>query len=387
MPHVGTLDRAEDAGGAGGSVVPFTRASYQYREKMRVDTVLTTANQQPQVPINITPGGFLRGIWLELSGASGALNTAVVGTPTDLPWSFIASIQLDDVNGQSVFGPMSGYQLYLANKYGGYAFSPNPMTHPAFVGGSATIFTTPYFIVWIPVEIRSDALGSLANTDARAQYRLSYTVDSHANLVSGGTITTGVTLTITTWVDYWAQVEATSMAGDPQEQLPPELGTTQFWYKEVPVVATGAQTIKHNRVGNAIRTIIYIVRNGVAATSAALPADQRVNAFTDPIKLRLDNRYLFSESPNLRRRRLMADHFDLSQTDADASPVATPTKGFVDTGVYVYDWSAGLDYHPSPADEGNWLDSNEAMFLQLEVTLTGTVATCTIMTNDIAPRA
>jgi len=377
----GPRSESGDPDVVGAGIVPFVRASYQYREKMRTDTFTTTASQQAASPINVTPGGFLRGLWIEVSGTGGVLGTAVIGSPNDFPFNILASVTLEDVNGQAIVGPISGYELYLANKYGGYFPDGDPVTAPAFTG----TFASPYFVLWVPCEVRSDGLGSLANTDARAQYRFIYTVESQGNMLSTGTVTTPISLTITTWVDYWAQVEARSMAGDPQEQVPPFLGTTQFWYREVPTVATGAQTVKHNRVGNAIREIIYELRNGAAATGAQ-PANQRVNGYTDPIKQRLDNRYLFSESPNLRRK-IMGELWSLTGADGDPATIGTPVKGFRETGILVYPFNKGLDYHPSPADEGNWLDTNEAQLLQLEVTYTGTVATQTIVTNDVAPAA
>lgn len=370
--------------GDGGRKVPFVRASYQYREKIRADSVVLSTSQQTLTPVQITPGGFLRGIWIEVGPptVNGALGTAVLGSPTDFPFALIANVVLEDVNGQSIVGPISGYELFMANKYGGYLPQDDPELNPGF-GGT---FATPYFIVWVPVEVRSDGLGSLANTDARAQYRLIVTIDSSANILSTGTVTTQPTFPVSYWVDYWAQVEQHSMTGEPQEQVPPGLGTTQFWYHEVPVVAAGAQTIKHNRVGNAIRTIVYILRNGVAA-GAAQPGNQRVSNFTDPIKLRMDNRYLFSESPNLRRRGIMGRLYFLTGTEGDPAVIGQPVKGVLETGTLVIPFSQDVAYDPSPGDLGDWLETNEAQFLQLETTLNATVATLTILTNDVAPRA
>lgn len=367
---------------AGGPAIPFHKASYRYREKMRTDTVVGTTSQQAQQPIQITPGGFLAGIWAEISGAGGALGTAVLGSPSDWPFGVIANAQLEDVGGGTIYGPTSGYQLYLANKYGGYYEQSDPALAPGFTG----TFAAPYFVIWVPLQIRSDALGALANTDARSQYRFVYTMEAiTSGLLSTGTITTQPTFTNTFWVDYWAQVEAASLQGEPQEQIPPFLNTTQFWTREVPTVAAAAQTVKHNRVGNQIRTLIYELRNGAAA-GAAQPANQRVNGFTDPIKIRLDNRYLFNgESPNLRRA-IMGRDYDLTGADGDPNPIGTPVKGFRETGVLVYPFNKDSNDKPSPGDDADWLDTNEAQLLQFEDTLTGTVSTLNILTNDVAVR-
>lgn len=394
MANPGTMSagdrgRVDDAATPGGAV-PFVRASYQYREKLRSDAFTLSTSQQNAVPINVIPGGFIRGIWIEVANTVvGALNTAVIGQPSDLPFNLFSSITFEDVNGQAIVGPISGYELYVANVFGGYFSNGDPATLPGFSG----TFVSQAFYLWLPLEIRSDGLGSLANTDARAQYRLIYTIESQSNMTSTGSITTQPQFTVATWVDYWAQVEPQSMAGDAQEQMPPYLGTTQFWYHEIPTIATGAQTVKHNRVGNSIRTIIYIPRTGTAA-SGTQPANQRTpsgagggTSFTDPVKLRLDNRYLFSESPTLRRRGITARQYDMSQADGDPAAIGTPTKTQLQTGLLVYPFSRDIGYKPSPGDEGNWLDTNEAQLLQVEDSFTGTVATLTILTNDVAPAA
>jgi len=380
MP-AGTLSGAPPEAAQGGGLVPFVRASYQYREKIRTDTFTLSTSQQTAQPVPVTPGGFLRGIWVELDNTvNGALGTAVLGSPTDFPYNMIANIQLEDVNGQTIFGPCSGYELYLANKYGGYFPDGDPTVQPGFVG----TFVDQYLTLWIPCEIRSDALGSLSNTDARAQYRLIYTIDSSANILSTGTVTTQPQFTVTTWVDYWAQVERSNMAGEANEQVPPLLGTTQFWSREVPPIVVGAQTVKHNRVGNAIRNIVYVLRTGAAATGAQ-PANPRATNFGDPIKLRLDNRYLLSESPFLRRRGIMARLYDLTGPDGDPATIGTPTDSILETGTLVYPQSGDLSYKPSAGDIGDWLDTNEASFLQFEDTIVTLAASLTILTNDVAP--
>src|SRR6266542_1608553 len=363
------------------SRVPFVKASYQFAEKFFTDTVITSTSQQAQTPHNITPGGFLRGVFLEVSGTGGVLGTAVVGS--DFPFSLIATITLEDINGAPIIGPLTGWELYALNKYAGLFYAGDPAILYNFRG----TFAAPNFVIWLPAEIRSDGLGCLANTDARAQYRVNYTIDSTANFLSTGTVTTNVTLTVTGHVEYWAQPEATDLAGNPQDQVPPMLGSTMFAVHETIAsgLSTGAAvTAKHNRVGNQIRNFLYIVRTGAVATGAEAP-NPRADLFADPIRIRLDNRYLRSEAPNLRKARVARQ---LGMSGGNQTPGAGVSV--VDTGVYGYLFSDGLDYHPGPGDNGGWLPTTEATFLQCEVSITGAAGAAnniTVLTNDVALRS
>lgn len=350
-------------------VVPFARASNQYAEQFFQFTGLTlgaaAAEQQPQ---NILPGGFIRGIWLVVANtANGALGTGTVGQ--QFPFSMIQSVTLEDINGAPIIGPLTGYELYLANKYFGYFFAGDAAMATSFVG----TIVAPAFALWLPCEINSDGLGSLLNTDARAQYRVRITTNSLAGAMQTVGTATTPTFTITGIVETWSQVEATNLQGFPQEQLPPAPGTTQFIVHENFVVAASQSIVqKHNRVGNLIRNWLYFFTNNTPPG---------VDSLTDPIRIRLDNRYLRVEPVSVRFAN-MARRYGL--TIANGATQNTPQR---DTGVYVYPRSGDATYHPSPADDGNWLATTEASFLALEDTLAATaVANLMILTNDVAPR-
>jgi hypothetical protein len=350
---------------AGEAAIPFHRASDVYVESFFTASVTPGASQQESQPYNIPPGGFLRGIKLTVTCSGGTLGSATLAA--DYPWNIFKSIVVEDINGSPLFGPLEGYLFYLVNKYGGHSFQGDPAALPNYVGTINAVFT-----LWIPFEIRSDGLGSLANTDSRAQYRLRYTIAPSSEL-TGSTITSFVapTVSIVGTMHTWSQVEERSMDGTPQEQTPPGLATTQFWTREQPGVAAASQTVKHNRVGNLIRNLIYVTRTN-AAIGATTQANPRADLLTDPIRLRLDNRYL--------RVDTVANRIDEMGRKYGLSTFCTTRE----TGVYVYSWADGPDHHPSPADDSDYLETAEATFLQLEATFSG-AGTLTVLTNDIAP--
>lgn len=347
--------------------VPFSRASQPYNENFFTLPATTLgAAQFDSQPYNIPPGGFLRGVKLIVTSAAGVLGPATLAA--DWPWNVFQYIVLEDVNGNPIIGPLPGYTWYLINKYGGYRFLGDPGVKTGFSGG-----VNPSFTLWLPLEFRSDGLGSLANTDARAQYRVRFGLIP-ALTGTGTTVwTTPPNIAVKGMVHTWAQVEPLSLDKEPQEQVPPGLGSTQFWTQEAPVVAAGEQYMKHNKAGNLIRNVGYMTRTA-AAQAATTQASPRSDLLQDPIRIRLDSKYLKVDA--------IADRIDEMASRYELTVIASGSAR--DTGVYWYPWSDGPDTHPSPADDSNYLPTTEATLLQLENNFSA-AGTLTIITNDIAP--
>src|SRR4051812_12388756 len=104
-------------------VVPFDQASHRGKQNGPSWTVTPGAAQQTLGPIGIPAQGYLRRIILEVVGAGGA-GTLGVGSG-DYPWNILNLVRLQDTNGAPIV-ELSGYNLLLANIYGGYAGSPDP---------------------------------------------------------------------------------------------------------------------------------------------------------------------------------------------------------------------------------------------------------------------
>src|SRR6202162_198107 len=99
MPHpaVTTVEtqhvpEADIVGGA----IAFVRASSQYREKMSPDGWTLSPSQQVAPPLAIIPGGFLRGLWIEVANtAVGALGTAGLRPASDWAVLSLPSLTLE----------------------------------------------------------------------------------------------------------------------------------------------------------------------------------------------------------------------------------------------------------------------------------------------------
>src|SRR5690606_5061801 len=68
-------------------------------------------------PVQIPAVGFLKKLRLRF-----AISTTSAGSATlnaDAPWNLISSVSLKNSAGQPLIAPITGYELYLLNKYSG----------------------------------------------------------------------------------------------------------------------------------------------------------------------------------------------------------------------------------------------------------------------------
>lgn len=281
------------------AAIPFARASKWHIEQSNTQSgiALTGANSQI-FNLPLASYGYLSAIFLTVQVSGG--NVAATNTFfEDAPWSLIQQIQLSDVNGVPIY-QLSGYQAFLAAKYGGYRpFSPDGIIAPdggssvaggqnlnaptggyyqapVATGGSGALATK--FILPIFLEFGTDGLGCLPNMDASARYNLQVTVaggvmtaaSTGPYLTAVGTVTTNPTMSLTVEVLCRSQPPAQDMFGNQNSVSPPAVGTVQYWTSMTASgLANGANTIQLTRVGNLIRNHILVFRdtNGTRATA------------------------------------------------------------------------------------------------------------------------
>jgi hypothetical protein len=275
--------------GAVGGQLPFEYGSNQYREAPFV-TVAQQLDANPHdIVANITPGGFLRGITLQVTSAGGVIGAGVL--QADAPYSIFSSITLEDISGGPILYPMQGYAYALVQKYA-RPWSGDPAKRPDF---SNTI--NPAFTLRLFAEVK-DTLGVLANTDARAQYRLRVTISPGQSAGPNGLTSTAPTtqpvVTVNVYLETWAQPDLQDLLQNPIQQIPDGLVASRFNMHEIPPVTAGANVIRETLTGNEIRCLIFVFRNG----GALAPRTNLTDANTGAIDFRLDNRRLWKMKPS-----------------------------------------------------------------------------------------
>lgn len=345
------------AAATGGSV-PFQVGSFQYAEQIATDVFQLGANTQEFIH-NITPGGFLRGVDLYCTSAGGVAGTL---TP-DAPFNIYSSVSLENIDGSPIMYPMPGYTYAMWQK-----FSAPWLGEPANPNQLYSVNqASPGWLLHLWPEIYGTA-GVLANTDARAQYRVRYTLNSAVSVGTG--YTTAPTATVISYLQSWAQPDREDLHGNTIANVPPGLNVARIVRHQVmPLNAAGADNlIQITNTGNEIRNIILIIRDQTNA---------RNDAISGVLRVRLDDRSLGTFTPQALFDKATRFYPTL-QNNTFPRP----------TGVYVFP-----RFKSATPDNGNnlfgdyWLPTSNATYLTFEFT-TGagpTGGTVEIVTDEVVP--
>ncbi len=350
MPVPGV--QAPPAGHGGGeqaAAIPFLVGSNAYREAPFATTVQQLDANSHETVVNITPGGFLRGVTMQVTSTGGVIGAGVLAN--DVPWSILSSVSLEDISGGPILYPMSGFAHMVAQKY----LRPWEGDPAKRAGFSATI--NPAFTLRFFAEVK-DTLAALANTDARAQYRFRFTLSPGNSAGPTGLTTTAPTtqptVTVKLYIESWAQPDLQDLLGNPVEQLPDGLICSRFLMHEQPVFNSGNNVVRFTLVGNELRGLILIVRNGDANKTRVDLTDANAGA----IDFRLDARRLWKMNPSQLIEEMAAFYMWLGN--------GVWTR---EAGVFVIPRFAG----PSDAGDGGagqgeyWLQTVEQTLMQIEL--------------------
>lgn len=351
--------------------LPFPVASrISTRQALNLGSYTLSATAPTTVnPIPIPAVGFEKSILLEVTGTvTGGTTPAYTA---DAPFNVLQIVNFRTASGNDLIVPFTGYQLYLANKYGGYKHSiagdcRNPVNYTATTSGF-------HFFIRVPLEIDPvTGLGSIPALASNRSYLLNLTFAAVSTVMSGAPT---ISVSVTGYSEFWLEPAQQSSGGANQAVEPQGLGTISKWEIENPSINPGDRIVKFNNVGNVLRTHILVVRN----SSGARITDGNGWPTSGEVQLYLDNEIQFAFPVNMWKQ-YMAEWFGLNTASLDV-------YGGLDTGVYVLPWHA-LNGNVS-GDPNNTrsqlLPTLNASQLQLRATFGSTISTLEIMTNAVVP--
>lgn len=287
-------------------------------------TQVIDTSQHSLTPWTLQSTGWLRGIWLLVTATGITAGTATA----DAPWSVFASIELDDVNNEAIFGPFDGYTAYVANKMGGYQFVDDPGVSPIYANTGTVTTNNITFPLWIPLEIvNRDPLGAVASVNNTASLTLKMTTNLLANVFT--TVTGTLTLRVRGTQDFYWEPKKADKAGNPVSGAPPASGTTQYWTQGSLAIA-GAGTINSQLItglGYPFREYLFLLRDASGVRSVG------ETNWPDPlIGLKFEANMLLSNYPKILWQHHIARSTGFTSATFDnRGPGAVPGK---ENGLY-----------------------------------------------------
>jgi len=337
-------------------------------------TVTQTTAEQRLAAYQLSPSGYLRGVYL-LVEMTTAGNAAAVAFQEDGPFNVLSSVRFLDTNSHPMVGTLTGYDLYIVNKYGGYAFQGDAKAtqeYTAVTGAGATGGSFS-FVLFIPVEtVLRNALTAQLNKSGAAQFSLELFVAAGATVYSVVPTTLG-SLRVRTTLASWLDPEPDDAMGNPVQQDPPLLNSTQYWHKQNYVVLASAQFTRLQGIDGLLRSLVFIARRQ-ASTRANGDAD-----WPDPVSLKYEEAFLIQSRIRRLYRTLVATTYGYPALEALATASAR------DNGVYpVWEWMQ--DFYQKPGGElsRSYLPMSSASNLEVQGTWANAVS-LDVLVNKVVP--
>jgi hypothetical protein len=341
------------------------------------NVLLTTAEQQLD-DYQISPSGYLRGVLLLVENTAVSTTAVTVAYQEDGPFNALSVIRFLDTNSRPFIGTLTGYDVYLLNKYGGYMFTGDAKEAAVYSATSGTTVTsgTFAFVLYLPLEIVCrNSLGSQLNKSGAAQFSMELFAAATGTIFSVAPATSS-TLRVRSTLLSWLDPESTDARGNPVQQEPPFLNTTQRWEKQAGInVAAGDVTLRLQGIDGLVRSLVFILRRA---------SSTRVNGETDwpdPFSLKYEESFLIQSRIRLLYRWLIAVHYGYSAANEAANGR--------DAGVYPI-WEFMHDWELKPGNEltREYLPMSSASNLELQASSWGggtQATTLQILVNKVVP--
>jgi len=352
--------------------LPFTSAALRYRELFFTKTPITLgAAAQDASPTGgaIKSYGYLRRLLLVITGTGGTLGPGVVSA--DFPWNTFSQVAVTQPNGEEMYGgpTFSGYHAYLAAVHAGRLLVNDPKVMPSFVS------TINYRFI-LPIVFEMDAehgVGALPNQDFSAPWKLQLTINP-STVIYSTPPTTAPTLTLETYMDCWTVPSAVNALNPniQQEVAPPLLGTLNKWtIQQYAVPASSLFNVLLQRKGNAIRNLVFVIRNSAGARLAT-------TIFPKPLSFKWDGTVIKANDDPLV---VVDDEYQTRGGEAAATPT-TPEAGVI--AIQMSD-IAGVDVQGAGEafGMGSFWGTVQSSTLEVGGTWGAAAATLEVLTNDV----
>lgn len=312
------------------AVKPFCQASKVGTRLVGSFQPAVSAAPAPVGPTALNASGGYVKRWIIENILSGGGGTTAGVLSADGPWNLDSLITLTEPNNNPVLN-LTGYNLYLADIYGGYTMGENPANDPDYATTLGNINDWPY----IPIELDPTGLGALSDLSSASGYQL-YILPNPTATVYTTLPSPLPTRATNVYAEFWTLPDQEDADQVQQAIVPPRAGTIQMWNQILNIVLSaggGNQEYQVNRMGNRLRTVLMVTR------AAGVRSD---TPFPNPCRLEWDDIILHNLSPQILRKRMF---------EKVLSQAVRPT------GVFMFPFNEGISRFVGGNGTNSWLST------------------------------
>jgi hypothetical protein len=294
----------------------------------------------------------------------------------DGPWNLIRGVTLTDATGQPVVQPISGYNLYLVNKFfssGGVATNlnrpfENPMLSPDYAFASTATTGTATFRLDLDFEIDAGtAYGCIPNLDSNASLQLKVDYDVYSVAFSGTTVS-AASLSMRVSQEYWAPV-GSSLGGAAVSTEPLGAGDyVETRYETQTVSPSSENLVNLTNRGGLIKGVLLVSRAAGVRTAITAASNLGIVLDNQPI-----NEGVPIEEHYDQVRRAYG-YFGADVTTSYAPLTAGVVSG-LDRGV------VPICFDTLSAGRDSWLNTRAGSLFQIKITPGASASTLEVITQ------
>lgn len=374
---------AQKAGSKGQQVVamrPFITGTRTIDQQNYDNTTVLTTSNQKLPTYQLDTDGYVAGMYILCQATAVNTTASTAAFQEDGPFNVFQTVQFSDTNNKPILGPMTGHDLYIITKYGGYAFSDDAKNSNVYsvTTGTGTTGGSFTFVVRVPIQlVARTALGALENKSASAVYKLDLTLNSTTTGAGGiysDDPTTSVSVRTRIQQFGWMDSDQSDYMKNPADPNPPALNTVQYWDKQSLVVNAGAINQRLNTFSGLVRNFIFELRDSNGSRTAG-DAD-----FPDPFELHYDKTVPVQRLKMVWRDQITQDFAYSNGTEATATALAR------DNGTYPLAYNRDYGLKPGAESSFGYLPVTSATSLVCRGTVGGSGShTLNVFVNYVWP--
>lgn len=277
---------------------PFFPGTLDLETHTYVKTGTLTTAQVPLDTFYPKTNGYLADLWVEMTAVAGG-NSANTAFNEDYPFRAMATFTLSDTGGQPILGPMTGWELMVFVKWGGFSFSDDPRDSQTYSQTTGTGATGGSFtwLLQVPIQfVAKEPLGVLPNTNSNNSYAVDIVISTLAQIYSTAP-TVAPTYTVKVYQDSYRQSSGKDGQKNQTVTTPPGLGAVLYLRRNTMDLATGQVDEELSQMEGSYRGMTFVLRDSNSSRAQG-DAD-----WPDPLSVQFNNDVPWDRTKNFWVRR------------------------------------------------------------------------------------